>query len=86
MKVCVAFDYSLNALKKPDCSPQWNDAIDGTAESAPVTKQMSGIVQSLQKLPLPIITFLHPNLGRLLGLRLVCVGPSLWSNVVKSLR
>lgn len=66
-----SFGYSLGALKKPDFSPQWNDAIEGTAESAPLTKQMSGIVQYLQKLPLPIIRFLHPNLGRLLGLRLI---------------
>lgn len=67
----IAFGYSLGALKKPDFSPQWNDAIEGTAEAAPLTKQMSGIVQYLQKLPLPIIRFLHPNLGRLLGLRQV---------------
>ncbi|KAF6223654.1 hypothetical protein HO133_000497 [Letharia lupina] len=66
-----SFGYSLGALKKPDFSPQWNDAIEGTAEAAPLTKQMSGIVQYLQKLPLPIIRFLHPNLGRLLGLRQV---------------
>ena len=70
----TAFGYSLGALKKPDFSPQWNDAIEGTAESAPLTKQMSGIVQYLQKLPLPVIRYLHPNLGRLLGLRLVCCG------------
>ena len=67
----IAFGYSLGALKQPDFSPQWNDAIEGTAESAPLTKQMSGIVQYLQKLPLPVIRFLHPNLGRLLGLRQV---------------
>ena len=67
----IAFGESLGALKQSGFSPQWNAAIAGTAESAPVTKQFSGIVQYLQKIPLPIIKFLHPNLGHLLGLRKV---------------
>ena len=67
----LAFGQCANTLDQPDFSPEWTHMMSGVSEIVPLARQLPGIVQIAQALPISVVKVLNPLMAKFLEYKLV---------------